>query len=86
MSMALDFFWNNYLVAMHTAVELSTWMAVGPCFHTISERVLRMGIAVWALTKMLQYLALDADAMILRMILHTRIKIMLVVGTRSYGF
>ena len=86
MSMALDFFWRNYLVAMPTAVELSTWMAVGPCFHHISERVVRMDTAVWALTKMLPYSALAAEAMILRMILHTMSKMPLVVGTKSSGF
>ena len=74
MSMALDFFWRNYLVAMPTAVEFSTWMAVGPCFHPISERVVRMGNAVWELMKMVPYSALASDAMILRMILHTTCK------------
>ena len=70
MSMALDFFWRNSLVAIPTAVELSTWMAVGPCGHHISERVVRMGTAVLALMKMVPYSALSADAMILRMIFH----------------
>ena len=80
--MDLDFFWRNSLVVMHTAVELSTGMAVGPCFHTIQERVVWIGTAVWALAKMLTYLASSADAMILRMILHTTIKMLLVVGTK----
>ena len=71
MSMVLDFFWKISLVVMPTAVELSTWMAVGPCVHPISERVVRMGTAVWLLMKMVPYLALAADAMILRMILNT---------------
>ena len=84
--MALDFFWLDYLVAIPTTVELSTWMAVGPCGQTISERVVRMGTAVWVLMKMVLYSALAADAMILRMILHTTIKIPLVVGTKSSGF
>ena len=86
MSMALDFFWQNSLVAIPTAVELSTWMDVGPCGHPISERVVRMGTAVWALIKMLPYSASAADAMILRMILHTTSKMPLVAGTKSSGF
>ena len=61
---------------MPTAVELSTWMAVGPCGHPISERVM----------KMVPYSALAADAMILRMVLHTTSKMMLVVGTKYPGF
>ena len=84
--MALDFFCRNSLVTMPTAVELSTWMAVGPCFHPISERVLRMDTAVWVLMKMVPYLALAADAMILCMILNTTSKMLLVVGTKSSGF
>ena len=84
--MALDLFWRNYLVVVPIAVELSTWMAVGPCFHPISERVVRMCTAVWALTKMVPYSASDADAMILRMILYTMSKMLLVVGTESSGF
>ena len=84
--MALDLLWWNYLVAMTTAVEFSTWMAVGPCFHPISERVVRIGTAIWALTKMVTYLASDADAMILRMIFHTTSKMPLVVGTKYSGF
>ena len=84
--MALDFFWRNSLVTMPTVVELSTWMAVGPCAHPISERVVRMGTAVWALMNMVLYSALAADAMILRMILHTTSKMPLVVGTKSSGF
>ena len=83
--MALDFLWKNSLVAMPTAVELSTWMAVGPCFHPISERVVRMGTAVWALANMVLYSASAADAMILRMILHTTSKMPLVVHTKSSG-
>ena len=84
--MALDLFWRNSLVAIPTAVKLSTWMAVGPCGQPISERVMRMGTTVWALIKMVPYSASAADAMILRMILHTRIKMTLVVGTKYYGF
>ena len=53
--MALDFFWRNSLVAMPTAVEFSTWMAVGPCFHTISVRVVWMGTTVRVLTNMVPY-------------------------------
>ena len=52
MSMDLDLFWRNFLVPMPTVVGLSTWMAVGPFFHHISERVVRMGTAVWELMKM----------------------------------
>ena len=85
MSMALDFFWKNSLVEMHTTVELYTWMAVGPCFHPISERVVRMGTTVWVLKKMVPYLASAADAMILRMILHITIKMPLVAATKYYG-
>ena len=83
--MALDLFWRNSLVAMPTAVEFSIWVAVGPCFRPISEYVVRMGTAVWVLTKMVPYLASAADAMILRMILHTRSKMPLVVGMKSSG-
>ena len=54
-----------------TAVELSTWMAVGPCVHPISERVVRMGTDVGLLMNMVPYSASAADAMILRMIFHT---------------
>ena len=50
MSMDLDLFRQNSLVVMTIAVELSTCMAVGPCFIPISERVLRMGTAVLANT------------------------------------
>ena len=82
MSMALEFFWWNSLVEIPTAVELSTWMAVDPCFRYISERVVWMGTAVWVFTNMVPYSALDADAMILRMILHTTSKMPLVVGTK----
>ena len=84
--MDLDFFWRNSLVAMPAAVELSTWMAVGPCVHPISERVVRMGTDVGLLMKMVPYSPSAADAMILRMILHTASKMPLVVGTKSYGF
>ena len=45
-----------------------------------------MGTAVWALMKMVPYSALAADAMILRMILHTTSKMPLVVGTKYSGF
>ena len=45
-----------------------------------------MGTAVWALTKMVPYLASTADTMILHMILHTTSKMPLVVGTKSYRF
>ena len=79
-------FWSNSLVSMPTAVELSDWMAVGPCFHLISERVVRMGTAVWVLIKMVPYLASAADAIILRMILHTASKMPLVVGTKYSEF
>ena len=86
MSMVLDFFWRNPLVAIPTAVEFSTWMDVGPCGQPISERVVRMGTAVWALMKMVMYSDLAADAMILRMILHTTSNMPLVVGTKSTRF
>ena len=84
--MALDFFWRNSLFAIPTAVEISTWMAVGPCFHPISERAVWIGTTVWALMKMVPYYDSAADAMILHMIFHTTIKIPLVVGTKSSGF
>ena len=84
--MALDFFWRNSLVATTDAVELSTWMVVGPCVHPISEKVVRMGTTVWALMKMVPYYASAADPMILRMILHTTSKMPLVGGTKSSGF
>ena len=84
--MTLDFFWRNYLVAMPTAVELSNWMDVGPCFHHIYERVVWIGTDFWALTEMVPYSSSDADASILRMILHTTSKMPLVAGTKYYGF
>ena len=71
---------------MPTAVEFSTWMAVGPCFHPISERVVRRGTAVWELIKMVPYYALASDAMILYMILHMTSKMPVVVGTKYSGF
>ena len=86
MSMALDLFWRNSLVAIPTAVKLSTWMAVGPCDQPISERVVRMGTAVWALMNMVPHSALAADAMILHMIFHTTSKMQLVVGKKYSGF
>ena len=86
MSMALDFFWRNSLVAMPTAVKFSTWMAVCPCGHPISEKVVRMDTDVWALMKMVPYSALASDAMLLRMILHITSKMPLLVGTKSSGF
>ena len=82
----LGLFWRNSLVTMPTAVNFSTWMAVGPCGHPISDRVVRMGTAVWALMKMVPYSASAADAMILRMILHMTSKMPSVVGTKSSGF
>ena len=70
---------------MPTAVEFSTCMDVGPRFHPISDRVVRIGTAVWALTKMVPYLASADDAMMLRIILHTMSKMPLVVGLKSSG-
>ena len=64
------------------ALEFSTWMAVGPCGQPISERVVRMGTAVWALMKMVPYSTPAADAMIL----HMTSKMPLVVGTKYSGF
>ena len=58
---------------------------MGPYLHPISVRVAQIGTAVSALTKMVQYLASAADAMILRMILHTTSKMPLTVGTKSSG-
>ena len=86
MSMALDLFWWNSLVAIPSAVELSTWMAVGNCGQPMSERVVRMGTAVWELMKMVPYYSSDLDAMVLHMILHTTSKMPLVVGTKYSGF
>ena len=83
--MALEFSWRNSLIAMPTAVELSTWMAKGTYFHPISEKVVGIGTAVWSLTKMVPYSASAADAMILRMILHMEIKMLLVVGKKTSG-
>ena len=71
---------------MPTAVELSTWMAVCPGGHPISERVVRMGTDVGLLMNMVPYSASAADAMILRMIFHTTSKMTLVDGTKSSGF
>ena len=85
MSMTLEFFWRNELVAMPTNVEFSSWMAVGPCFCSISERVVQIGTAVWVLTKMVPSSSSATDAMILRMILHTTSNMLLVVGTKYSG-
>ena len=60
MSMALELFWRKSLVAVPIAVAFFTWMAVGPYFHLISERVMWIGTSVWALTKMMPYFALAA--------------------------
>ena len=84
--MALDFFWQNFLVAMPNAVEFSTWVAVVPCFRPISERVVWIGSAFGMLTKMVPYSASAADAMILRMILQTTSKMPLGVGTKHSVF
>ena len=84
--MALDLFWWNSLVEMPNAVKFSTWTDVGPYFHPISESVVRMGTAVWALMKMVPYSDLAADAMILCMIFHAMSKMLLVVGTKYSGF
>ena len=81
--MTLDLFWKNSLVTMPTAVELSTWMTAGPCFHKISDRVVQIGTAIWELMKMVPYLASAVDAMVLRMILHTTRDMPLVVGDKS---
>ena len=81
--MALYIFGRNYLVAMPTAVELSTWIAVGSCFHPISDRVVRIVTDVWALTNMVPYLASVDDVMMLRIFLYTSGKIQLTVGTKS---
>ena len=70
---------------MPTAVELSNWIAVGTCFHTILDRVVQIGTAVWALTKIEPYPASASDAMTLRMILHTTSKMPLVVGKKYSG-
>ena len=59
MSMALELFWRNSLVAIPITVELLTWMVVGPCGQPISETVVRMGTAVWDLMKMVPYSAED---------------------------
>ena len=67
-------------------MELSTWMAVGTCGYPISERVVWMGTAVWELIKMVMHSASAADAMILRIILHTTSNMPLLVGTKSSGF
>ena len=86
MSVALDFFWRNSLVAMPTAAELSTWMAVCPFLRPISERLVRMGTAVWSLMKIELYSTSAAYAMILLIFFHTTSKMPLVVGTKYSGF
>ena len=67
-------------------MEFSTLIAVGPCFHPISVRVVRIGTAVCVLTNMVPYSASAADAMILCMILYTTSMMPLTVGTKSSGF
>ena len=85
-SMAFGLFWRNSFVVIPTAVELSTCIAVSPCFHPISVRVVRIGTAVCELTKMVPYYASAADDMMLRMILHTTSMMPLTVVTKSSGF
>ena len=84
--MAFDFFWKNHFVAIPTVVELSTWIVVGTCLHPISVRMVQIGTAVCALTKMVLYSSSAADTMMLRMILHITSMIPLTVGTKSSGF
>ena len=70
---------------MPTALEFSTQMALGPFFRPISDGVVLMDTASWALTKMVPYSVSAADAMILRIIFHTTSKMPLVVGTKPSG-
>ena len=70
---------------MLATVEFSTWIAVGSYFHPISDRVVQVCTSVWALTKMVSNSASDADAMMLRIILHTTSKMPLVIGTKYSG-
>ena len=79
----LWFISEKIFFAMNTAVELSTWIAVGPCLHPISVRVVWIGTSVWALTKMVPYSSSAADAMTLSMILHKTSNMPLTVGTKS---
>ena len=83
--MAFDLFLRNSFVEMPTAMELSTLIVVGPCFHLISVWVVRIGTAVWLLPKMVPYLASAADVMMLLMILHTTSRMPLTVGMKYYG-
>ena len=74
---------------MPTSVELSTWIGVGPCGHPISFSVVRICMASWALINMVPHSASAADAIMLRIILHTTCMIPLMVGTKvdgSFGF
>ena len=83
--MDLDLFWRNYLVEIPTAMELSTWIAMGPCLHPVSDRVVQIGTAVWTLMKIVPYSSSADDAMMLHIILHTTSKMSLAVGTKSSG-
>ena len=84
--MAFDFFWRNPFVTIPTVVELSAWIAMGPYFHPISVRVVRIGTSVCVLTKMVSYSDSAVDAMMLRMIFYTNSMMLLTVGTKSSGF
>ena len=85
----IHFFWfllKNSFIPRPTAVEFSTWIAVGPCFKTNSISVVRMGISVCALMRMVPYPASAVDAMMLRIIFQTTSMIPLPVGMKYYGF
>ena len=72
--------------AIPTVVELSTWIAVGPCFQPILISVVCMGTAVCALMNMVQYSDSADNAMMLRMILQKTAMITLNVVMKSSGF
>ena len=79
----LWFILAKYFVAIITAVELSTWIYVGPRLQPISFSMVRIGIAGCTLMMMVPYSASYADAMTLRMILQTNSMILLTLGMKS---
>ena len=58
------------LLAIPTAVELSTCIGVGGWGLCISSNVVRIGMAAWLLRNNVPYSASAVDAMMLRNILH----------------
>ena len=86
MSMAFNFFLVIVLVAIPNALELSTWMGVGPWGKRISIGVVRMGPVFCALMNIKPNSASAADAMAFLIIWQTTYIILLMLGTQVVSF